>query len=806
MRSHARVVVIGGGVTGCSVLYHLARAGWTDCLLIERSELTAGSTWHAAGGTGALAANATMTWLQRYSFELYPELEAETGQSCGFHHVGGVMLARTRRRMEELELFRSRARRMGFSPEWLAEEDAKALLPILDPSGVMGVLYDANRGHVDPSGVTQAFAKGARDRGAEIVRHCPVLETNPRSDGGWEVVTAQGTVAAEHVVNAAGLWAREVAALAGARLPLMPVEHHYLVTEAIPEIEAMDRELPLMNDADAGFYMRQEGRGLLLGVYESPCTHWAVEGTPRDFGHELLPNDLARMEHNMAQAVECAPALGRAGIKRVVNGPMIFSPDLGPLVGPYPELRNYWCACGVMTAFSQAAAVGKVLTEWMANGDPGLDFFMWDVARYGDWAGRAYTKARTADMYSTRFQTHYPYEEREAGRPARTTPAYPLLKEAGAVFGASWGYEYPLWFAPEGAEARDALTFRRPNWFGPVGEEARAVRASVGLFETSIYGKYLVRGPRAGEWLDRVMANLMPREDGRIVLTPMLNDAGRIIGDFSVTRLGPEEFFLVGAGSTERFHLRWWKRFLPAQGVTLDSMMTRLAGFAIAGPNARALLERLAESDVSNDALPFFTGARMPFGPAPEVIVLRISYSGELGYELYLPPEHQIPLLLALREAGADLGLRHAGMRALGSLRLEKGFAGWGRELSPDYDPFQAGLGRFVKLDKGGFVGREAVLRTAERQPAERLVLFEIDAEDADPWGGEPVLHEGECVGYLTSAGYGHTTGRTLALGYVRGDVMTSNAACDVEVIGRPCPARLLERPPVDPEGKRMRG
>ena len=336
MRTHARVVVIGGGVTGCSVLYHLACAGWTDCLLIERSELTSGSTWHAAGGTGALAPSATMTWLHRYSFELYPELEAQTGQSCGFHHVGGVMLARTERRLEEIELFRSKARRVGFSPRWLDEGEARELAPILDLSGVKGVLYEGSRGHIDPSGVTHAFAKGARDRGAEIVRHCPVLETNPRRDGTWEVVTAQGTVVAEHVVNAAGLWAREVAALAGVRLPLMPVEHHYIVTEPIPEIEAMDRELPLIGDADAEYYMRQEGQGLLLGVYESPCTHWAVDGTPRDFGHELLPDDLARMEHNMAQAIESVPVLGRAGIRRVVNGPMIFSPDLNPLVGPLP--------------------------------------------------------------------------------------------------------------------------------------------------------------------------------------------------------------------------------------------------------------------------------------------------------------------------------------------------------------------------------------------------------------------------------------------------------------------------------------
>ena len=498
MKSHARVVVIGGGVTGCSVLYHLARADWADCLLIERSELTAGSTWHAAGGTGALAANATMTWLQRYSFELYPELETETGQSCGFHHVGGVMLARTGRRMEELELFRSRARRMGFSPEWLAEADARTLVPVLDLSGVQGVMYEAARGHVDPGGVTQAFAKGARDRGAEIVRHCPVIETNPRRDGAWDVVTAQGTVVAGHVVNAAGLWAREVAALAGVRLPLMPVEHHYLVTEAIPEIEAMDRELPLMNDADAGFYMRQEGKGLLLGVYESPCTHWAVEGTPRDFGHELLPDDLARMEHNMAQAVECVPVLGRAGIRRVVNGPMIFSPDLNPLIGPYPGLRNYWCACGVMTAFSQAAAVGKVLAEWMANGDPGLDFFMWGrdpVRRLG--GARVHEGAHRGHVLHP-LPDPLPLRGAGGGPPGAHHTGLPAAEGSGRGVRASWGYEYPLWFAPAGEEGAGRADVPAPELVRPGGGGARAVRAALGLFETSIYGKFSVRGPGRG--------------------------------------------------------------------------------------------------------------------------------------------------------------------------------------------------------------------------------------------------------------------------------------------------------------------
>lgn len=806
MKSHARVAVIGGGVTGCSVLYHLAKAGWKDVVLLERSELTSGSTWHAAGGTGALTGSANMSTLHKYSFELYPKLEEETGQSCGFHPVGRLALARTEARVEEIKILKSKAQRVGLAPVFLSKQEAMELSPILDLSGVRAVLFDPASGHVDPSGVTQAFAAGARLHGAEIIRQCPVTETNPRADGCWEVVTGQGTLVAEHVVNAAGLWAREVAALAGAYLPLMPVEHHYFVTENIPVLEELGREIPAVGDADAEFYLRQEGKGLLLGAYEDTCTHWSEHGTPADFGHELLPDDLDRIERNLSQAIESIPVLGTAGIKRVVNGPMIFSPDLNPLIGPYPGLKNYWCACGVMTAFSQAGAIGMLLTNWITQNDPGLDIFMWDLTRYGPWAGKSYTRARTADMYSTRFKTIYPYEDRAAGRPVKTTPIYEVQKARGAVFGANYGLEYPQWYATGGVDPADNFTFRRPNWFASVGEECRALRSGVGLLEVSTYGKYRITGPAAERWLDHVLANAVPRETGRIVLSPMLTPRGRLVGDFTVSRLGDEEFFLVGSGAMERFHLRWWDQWLPADGVSVQSLTPGWVGFNIAGPEARTLLERLTDADVSRDAFPFLTARRMEVGPVREAVVLRISFTGELGYEMFFPPEYQRPLLAALERAGEDLGLRLVGSRALASLRIEKGFPAWGAELSPDYSPFDAGLGRFVNLDKSDFVGRDAALRLQQQEPAYRLTALEVDAADADAWGGEPLLRDGEYVGYVSSAAYGHCAGKSLALGYLKNHIAREAGELSVELVGEPRPVRALAEPAVDPKGERMRG
>ncbi len=805
MKSHVRVAIIGGGVTGCSILYHLAKGGWSEVLLFERSELTSGSTWHAAGGTGVLTAHANMSALHKYSFELYPKIEEETGQSCGFHPVGKVSLARTPARVEELQILQSKARRVGIDPVFLSKEEAKEMSPILDLSAVRAVLFDPANGHVDPNGVTQAFAAGARLHGAEIIRHCPVIETNPRADGSWEVITERGAVIAEHIVNAAGLWAREVAALAGAYLPLMPVEHHYFVTENVPELEELGRELPIIVDEDAGFYMRQEGKGLLFGAYENTCTHWAEGGTPVDFSHELLPNDLDRFEDNLTQAMESVPVLGTVGIKRIVNGPMIFSPDLNPLVGPYPGLVNYWCACGVMTAFRQAGAIGMLLTNWMMEDDPGRDIFMWDLARFGPWAGKSYTRARTANMYSTRFKTPYPYEDRAAGRPVKTTPIYEVQKARGAVFGANNGLEFPLWYATGDSEQADNLTFRRPNWFQTVGEECRALRAGVGLIDVSTFGKYRVTGPKAEAWLDHVLANTIPKVDGKVALSPMLNPRGKLVGDFTVSRLGPEYFFLVGAGLMEQFNLRWWSQWLPADGVTVESMTSRLVGFGIAGPSARSLLERLTDVDVSREAFPFLTARHLEIGPVRDAMIIRISFTGELGYEIYIAPPFQRALMAAIEDAGADLGLRLVGTRALGSLRIEKSFPGWGTELSPDYSPIDAGIGRFVKLDKADFVGRDAMLGLNLQEPPYRLSALEVAADGADVWGGEPVLRDGEYVGHVSSGAYGHCAEKSLALAYLKSDVVAGQGDLSIDLVGISRSVEMFTEAVVDPNGSRMR-
>jgi dimethylglycine dehydrogenase len=620
------------------------------------------------------------------------------------------------------------------------------------------------------------------------------------------MVTEKGTVEADFVVNAAGLWGREVAAMAGVKLPLMPVEHHYLVTETVPEIEAMDGELPQITDAAINGYARQEGQGLLLGAYESPCLHWAAEGTPLDFGHELLPDDLDRLEWNLAKAIEVMPCLGEAGVKRVINGPMIFSPDLGPLLGPHPDLRNYYCANGVMTGFNQSAGIGKVMAEWIIEGEPSIDIFCWDVARFGPWASKAYTRARTAYFYEHRSDRQYPYEEHDAGRPVKTTAVHDRLVEANAVFGESYGLEHPLWFAPKGTPARDTLTYRRPNWFGPVADECRIVRGSVGLFEFSSLGKIEVRGPGAEAWLNRVLANRAPRTVGRTVLSPMLSDKGRLIGDFTLTRLGEERFLLLGADVMQLAYLRHFRRYLPAEGVALSNLSEDLAGLHIAGPAAQDLLAEVAEGEVGTQAFPFMSARIMDVGQVHDVIALRISFTGDLGYELYCPPAYQRTLFDLLVAAGAPLDLGLVGTRALMMTRLEKGFPAWGLELSPDYTPFEAGLDRFVRLDKDDFVGRAAVLRQQQEGPREVRATFTVDADDADVWGDEPVFRDGEWVGYVSSGGYGAHVEQSIALGYIAPEAMEPGAAYAIEILGDLRPAILHTAPLFDPQGGRMRG
>lgn len=805
MKSHTQVVVIGGGVTGCSVLYHLALMGWTDVVLIERKELTSGSSWHAAGGLFALTSPSNVAELQKYTIELYPRIEEESGQSVGFHKTGGFFLSRSREQTTALKLACSRGRRNGIDAEFISFEEARRRAPILRTDVLDAVLWEPLKGYVDPASATNAFAIAARKMGATVYRHNPVVETRRLENGEWDVVTSEGTIRTRYVVNAAGLWAREVAALAGARLPLMPVEHHYLVTENVPEIEAMEGELPTMSDGEAGLYMRQETQGILLGAYEDTCHHWAEDGTPADFGHELLPDDLSRMERNFALATETFPCLETTGIKRVINGPMIFSPDLSPLIGPYPGLENYFCACGVMTGFNQGGGVGRMIAEWIIEGEPSLDIFCWDVARFGDWAGTRYTRERTRYFYEHRTEQTYPYQEYGAGRPVSMTPVHDALEAEGAVFGSSFGLEYPLWFAPAGTAREDRYGYGRGNWFDAVGEECRSLRAAVGLLEISSFAKYQVSGEGAQAWLDGLMANAMPETVGKTALTPMLSERGRLIGDFTVTRLGQDDFWVLGSGAMQRYHMRWFEQHLQGQGVTVANQSQRYAGLQIAGPQARSLLSRLTGRDVGGDAMPFLTGCRMEVGRVPDVVAVRVSYTGELGYELYCPVEYQKGLYDLLREEGRELGLTLVGSRAMMSLRLEKSFAGWGLELGSDYTPYEAGLGRFVKLEKPAFIGKEAAAACAVAGPRERIATFVVDADSVDAFGGEAVCRDGQLVGYITSGGYGNCIGESLAMGYVVPDAYEDGADFEIDVLGDLRPATLSAKPRFDPDGGRMR-
>ncbi len=805
MKSHARVVVVGGGVVGCSVLYHLAKMGWRDIVLLERSELTSGSSWHAAGVIHTINADPNIARLQGYTIQLYQEIETLSGQSVGSHRPGGIYLASSPERLDYLKQERAKARYMGLDTEFISLEEAARLNPLIDPSKYLGALFEPLDGHIDPSGVTHAYAKSARHYGAEIHRETPVLETKPRPDGGWDVVTAKGTIRTEHLVNAGGLWAREVGHLAGIELPLQPMEHHYLITETIPEVAAYGAEIAVTVDYEGNAYTRQEHQGVLLGTYEPACKPWAVEGTPPDFGHELLQPDIDRFADRLEIAFERMPALARAGIKDMINGPFTFGPDGNPLIGPVPGLRNYWVAVGVMAGFCQGGGVGLCLAEWMIEGEPAIDVWAMDVARFGAFATRDYGTLKAAENYARRFILTYPNEELPAARRQKTTAIYDRLVAKGAVMGAAFGLEHALWFADSPEAARETPTFRRSNAFPFVAEECRAVREGVGAIEIANFAKHEIRGPGAKAFLDRLAANRLPRE-GRLALTPLLTPKGKLYGDLTVARLGDEQFLVFGSGAAQEMHRRWFELHLPESGVAYRNRSDELHGISIAGPRSRELLARLTRDDVSAAAFKFRDIRHTVVGGVP-CLLARVSFTGELGYEIYCAPQYQLALYEAIERDGADLGLRWFGARALMSLRLEKSWGVWTLDFRPDFTAAESGLDAFVRFDKDApFVGREAALAERERGPEKRLVALVVEADDVDVNRDEPLFHDGACVGYVTSGGYAHTTGHSVALGYVPSALARDDAVFEVEILGERRPARLQPRPLYDPEGARMRG
>lgn len=807
MKSHAKVVVIGGGVVGCSVLYHLTKFGWTDAVLLERSELTSGSTWHAAGGMHTINGDPNVAKLQKYTVELYKEIEEYSGQDVGLHMTSGMMLAATKERFDWMKSILAKGRYMGLEAELLTPREAHDLMPLLDPDQFVGAVFDPVEGHLDPYGTTHAYAKSAKKNGAEIYLHTKVEDLVQREDGCWRVITNQGEIVAEHVVNAAGLWAREVGRMVGLELPVLAMEHMYLITEDMPEViefnQTRGKELMHCVDFDGEIYLRQERNGMLMGTYEKACRPWSPVTTPWDFGHELLAEDIDRISPELEVGFRHFPAFNKAGIKKIINGPFTFSPDGNPLVGPVRGLRNFWSACAVMAGFSQGGGVGLALANWMIHGDPGFDVFAMDVSRYGDFATLAYTNAKVRENYSRRFSIRYPNEELPAARPLLTTPIYDRLKAAGAVFGASYGLETPLWFAPEGV--KDAFSWRRSTDFETVGAEARAVREGVGLMETSGFAKYAITGKGAEAWLDRMLACRIP-EVGRMALAPMLKEDGKLIGDFTLAKLGEGDFLLVGSGIAEDYHMRWFEAHLPANGsVTLKALKLELAGLSIAGPKARDVLESLTHLDVSDADFPFMDIRRMDLGMAP-ALVGRVSYTGDLGYEIWMKPEYQRYLFELLMEKGAASGIRLFGLRALNALRVEKSFGSWAREYRPLYGPVEAGLGRFVATGKDAdFIGKAAAVKEKADGGALRLRTFVLDARDADVIGDEPIYLDGVVRGWVTSGGYAHASGVSVAMGYVPKEIADRSDGWSIELLGEILPARLQPHPLFDSNGQRMR-
>jgi dimethylglycine dehydrogenase len=796
-------VVIGGGVVGASVLYHLARIGWTDVLLLEKGELTSGSTWHAAGGMHTFNGEANISRLQKYTIDLYREIEALSGQSCGLHPNGGLMLAATPGELDSLKLICSRARYLGMETEMISLEEARNLNPLIDASHFIGALWRADGGHCDPSGTTHAYVKAARQLGASVERFTGVLSLGQRRDGTWDVVTDKGIVHAEHVVNCAGLWAREVGHMVGIELPVLAMEHHYLLTEDIPELKGLDREIVNTTDYAGEIYLRQERGGVLIGTYEPHGIVWSPVRTPDDFSMQLLPEDFERLAPYFEIGFKHFPALGRVGIRKAVNGPFTFAPDGNPLVGPVRGVSNFWVACAVMAGFSQGGGIGLVLSRWMAEGDPGQDIISMDVARFGAFATPKYTSLKVPENYSRRFRLAYPNEELPAARPVRRSPIHDRLKAAGAVMGANFGLENALWFAPEGVAPTETPTYRRSEAFPVVRAECQAVRSTVGLYETTNYGKYEVAGRGARGWLDRVFASRIPRP-GRFALAPMLNPAGRIMGDLSIACLAEDRFLIIGSGFAEEFHLRWFWAAEPPADVWVRSAASTLCGVSIAGPRSRELVQRLVRDDLSPTAFKLFQVRETAVGFAPAILT-RAGFTGELGYEIWTTPDYFASLYDDLWEAGRELGLVHFGGRALSSLRLEKAYGSFNKDFRPDYTPGETGLDRFVDFSKPEFTGRAAAVAERAAGPKRRFVVMEVADADAEVVGYESIMKDGAAVGYVTSGAYGHCVGKSLAAGYVPTALAREGARFEIDILGEMRAATVRLEALYDPQGLRLR-
>jgi glycine cleavage system aminomethyltransferase T/glycine/D-amino acid oxidase-like deaminating enzyme len=806
--ARARVVIIGGGIGGCSLAYHLARLGETDVVLLEKGELTSGSTWHAAGLCTQFNASRNLTKLLMDSIELYEGLEAATGRPVDFRRVGSVRLATTEDRMEEFLHSEGKARVLGLEFEVIGLDRIRELCPLLNLDDVLGAAWIASDGYIDPSSAANALAQGARDLGIRIERRTLVTDMRPRPGGGWDVDTDRGRIEAGIVVNAAGMWAPAVGRMSGVELPIIPLAHQFLVTDAVPALQDIDHEIPVVRDPDRSFYVRAEGEGLLVGPFEPNPTTWAEDGPPTDFESELLSPDLPRIEAVLALAADRVPAFGEAGIKDVINGPDGYTPDGKCLMGWVPGVRDLFVLAGFsIFGIVFGGGAGKYAAEWIVQGQPSQDMWEVDARRFGPWAAaRRYLVSKALDVYGHEYAIHYPHQERPAGRPLKTDPLYDRLAARGAVFGSRGGWERPLWFAPRGVAREDDLTFRRPNWFEHVGDECRGVRERVGMLDQTSFGKFEVTGPGADAFLEGLSTNWLPGRDGHIAVTQMLNERGGIECDLTITRLARDRFYVVTAAATEVHDHEHLRRNLPTDGsVRLDNVTGATGVLTIAGPSSRALLATLTDDDLSDPGFGFLTAREIRVGSAP-VLAMRISYVGELGWELHTPIAYLRHLEEALRGAGEPLGLVDFGYRALDSMRMEKGYRLWGADLSPEHTPLEAGIDRFVKLEGRSFVGADALRRQMEEGVTTKLACMAVDVGEALPFGDEPVVDaEGRVVGFVSAAEYGHVIQSALALAYVPVELSVPGTQLAVDVLGDRRAAPVVDTPLYDPGNVKLR-
>ena len=835
MRTHARAVVVGGGVVGVSTLYHLAKKGWSDVVLVERKELTSGSTWHAAGLLPLFNMSYSVGQIHKYSVAHYQTLEAETGQHVGFRQVSNIRLARTKDRWDEYMYYAGVARTIGVPLNILTPRQVKEIWPLCEIDGILGAIQHPDDGYIQPADLTQAFAKGARAMGAEINRDTTVTAIERTPSGEWLVKTDKGDVTCEHVVSATGNFARKTGAMVGLDIPVMPVEHQYIVTEPHPAIvERKANGLPemgVLRESDSSWYMREENGGLFLGPYEKGAPACYVDGPGDDSAYELFQEDLDRLLPHIETAIARVPAFGEVGVKKVYNGAIAYTPDGSPIVGPAWSLPNFWLNEGHSFGVTAAGGAGWQLAEWIVEGEPTIDMLGVDPRRFGPYASRGYLREKNEEAYAKVFTVHYPDEEREAARPLKRAPSYDRFKALGAVFGTVYGWERPGWFAPPGYElseaelakpdvllnenhpapkpgekVREKWSFRRSNYFAFVGEECLNIRDNVGLQDMSAFAKAYVTGPGAEVWLDSILANRIPRKIGRIGLCHLLTSKGGVRSEFTVFRTGLEGFYLVSAGALERHDHDILMKLLPKDGsVRFYPVTTDYGVLVLAGPNSRKLLQKLTDADLSNEAFPWLTGKQINIGPAG-AYALRVNFVGELGYEVHHPIEMQNAIFDLLWDAGKEFGLKPFGIRAMLALAVEKSYRLVGRELSIEYAALESGLDRFVHPNKGAFLGRDALVEWRERGFRNRFVTMEVHGvNDADARGSEPILYNGEMVGRATQGGYGWRTGKSLALAMVRPDLGEVGQELTIQILGEAHRAVIVPESPYDPDNLKLR-